>query len=159
MKLSHLRDILAVSERGSLRAAGRYLGVAQPAITRSIREIEHELGVPLFERHAKGVRLTAMGEVFVRRAATIDSELRRAREEINQLRGRATGQVAIAMSTAPLSTAARMIFLSVVELPLPMPGISEWGMVNSRSTPMNHCSMICGSIMAPVRSDVAMLWM
>lgn len=100
MKLSHLRDILAVSEHGSLRAAGRHLGVAQPAITRSIREIEHELGVPLFERHAKGVRLTSMGEVFVRRAATVDSELRRAREEIDQLRGHGTGQVSIALSTA-----------------------------------------------------------
>ena len=100
MKISHLRDILAVSDHGSLRAAGRHLGVAQPAITRSIREIEHELGVPLFERHAKGVRLTAMGEVFVRRAATIDSELRRAREEIDQLKGHATGQVSIALSTA-----------------------------------------------------------
>lgn len=66
MKLTHLRDIIAVSEHGSLRAAGRHLGIAQPAITRSIREIEHELGVPLFERHAKGVRLTSMGEVFVR---------------------------------------------------------------------------------------------
>lgn len=100
MKLSHLRDILAVSEHGSLRAAGRHLGIAQPAITRSIREIEHELGVPLFERHAKGVRLTPMGEVFVRRATTIDSELRRAREEIGQLKGRATGQVTVALSTA-----------------------------------------------------------
>ena len=100
MKLSHLRDILAVSEHGSLRAAGRHLGVAQPAITRSIREIEHELGVPLFERHAKGVRLTSMGEVFVRRAATVDSELRRAREEIDQLKGHGTGQVSIALSTA-----------------------------------------------------------
>ncbi len=100
MKLSHLRDILAVSEHGSLRAAGRSLGVAQPAITRSIREIEHELGVPLFERHAKGVRLTSMGEVFVRRAMTVDSELRRAREEIEQLKGAVTGQVSVALSTA-----------------------------------------------------------
>ncbi len=100
MKLSHLRDIIAVSEHGSLRAAGRHLGIAQPAITRSIRDIEHELGVPLFERHTKGVRLTPMGEVFVRRATTIDSELRRAREEIDQLKGRAIGQVTVALSTA-----------------------------------------------------------
>ena len=100
MKLSHLRDILAVAEHGSLRAAGRHLGIAQPAITRSIREIEHELGVPLFERHAKGVRLTQMGDIFVRRAATVQSELRRAREEIDQLKGRATGQVTVALSTA-----------------------------------------------------------
>ena len=100
MKLSHLRDILAVSEHGSLRAAGRHLGVAQPAITRSVREIEQELGVPLFERHAKGVRLTPMGAIFIRRAMAVESELRRAREEIDQLRGAATGQVSIALSTA-----------------------------------------------------------
>ncbi len=100
MKLSHLRDVLTVAEHGSLRAAGRHLGIAQPAITRSIREIEHELGVPLFDRHAKGVRLTSMGEVFVRRAKTVESELRRAREEIGQLKGAATGQVSVALSTA-----------------------------------------------------------
>ena len=52
MKLSQLRDVLAVSETGSLRAAGRHLGIAQPAITRSIRDIEQELGATLFERHA-----------------------------------------------------------------------------------------------------------
>ncbi len=100
MKLSHLRDVIAVAESGSLRAAGRQLGIAQPAITRSIREIERDLGTSLFERHAKGVRLTAMGAVFVRRAVTVQSELRRAREEIEQLKGHATGQVSIAVSSA-----------------------------------------------------------
>lgn len=100
MKLSHLRDILAVAETGSLRAAGRHLGIAQPVITRSIREIEQELGVALFERHAKGVRLTDMGTAFVRRAQTVHSELRRAREEIDQMKGEVRGEVSIAMSTA-----------------------------------------------------------
>lgn len=100
MKLNHLRDILAVAEFGSLRAAGRHLGVAQPAITRSIREIEHELGVSLFERYAKGVRLTDVGTAFVRRAAAIQAELGRAKEEIEQLKGRAFGTVSMALSTA-----------------------------------------------------------
>lgn len=100
MKLSHLRDVLVVAELGSLRGAGRHLGVAQPAITRSIREIEHELGATLFERHAKGVRLTDMGHVFIRRAEAVQCELRRAREEIAQLMGRSTGTVSAALSTA-----------------------------------------------------------
>jgi DNA-binding transcriptional LysR family regulator len=100
MKLSHLRDIIAVAETGSLRAAGRRLGVAQPAITRSIREIENELGIALFQRHAKGVSLTPMGETFLRRASTIQSQLRRAREEIEQLKGSSTGQVSIALAIA-----------------------------------------------------------
>lgn len=98
MKLSHLRDVIAAAECGSLRAAARQLGVAQPAITRSIREIEAELGVPLFERHQQGVRLTPMGQTFLRRAEAAQTELRRAREEIAQLRGEMRGQVAFGIS-------------------------------------------------------------
>ena len=101
MKLSHIRDVLAVAELGSLRKAGRHVGIAQPAITRSIQELEHELGAPLFERHAKGVRLTAIGEIFVRRASIVETELRRARDEIEQVKGFSTGQVTVAMSIAP----------------------------------------------------------
>ena len=100
MKLSHIRDVLAVAELGSLRKAARHLGIAQPAITRSIQEIEHEFGAPFFERHARGVRLTAIGDVFVRRASTVESELRRVREEIDQVKGHSTGQVTVAMSIA-----------------------------------------------------------
>lgn len=102
MKLSHLRDVLAVADHGSIRAAGRRLGTTQPAITRSIREIEQELGVSLFERHAKGVRLTDMGRAFVRRAEAVQSEVRRAREEIDQLKGATTGEVSVALSTATI---------------------------------------------------------
>ena len=102
MKLSHFRDVLAVAEHGSLRAAGRYLGATQPAITRSIRDIEHELGVSLFERHAKGVRLMDMGRAFVRRAEAVLSEVRRAQEEIGQLKGHMTGEVSVAFSTATI---------------------------------------------------------
>ena len=102
MKLTHLRDVLAVAEQGSIRAAGRQLGSTQPAITRSIREIEHELGVSLFERHAKGIRLTDMGRAFVRRAEAVQQEVRRAREEIEQLKGGGTGEVSIALSTASI---------------------------------------------------------
>lgn len=101
MKLNQLRDVVAVAERGSLRAAARHLGIAQPAITRSIREIERELGVDLFERRAKGAVLTAMGEAFVRRAMAVQVELQHAREEIEQLRGMTTGHVSIALSTVP----------------------------------------------------------
>jgi LysR family transcriptional regulator, regulator of abg operon len=99
MKLTQLRDVVTVGERGSLRGAARHLGLAQPAITRSIREIERELGVPLFERQAKGMVLTPMGERFVLRARTVQDELRRAQEEIDQLRGQTTGQVNVALST------------------------------------------------------------
>jgi LysR family transcriptional regulator, regulator of abg operon len=101
MKLHHLRDVLAVAEHGSLRAAARDLGIAQPAVTRSIQDLERELGVPLFERRARGVTPTAMGEAFIRRAAAVCSELSRARDEIDQLRGVERGSVRVALSMVP----------------------------------------------------------
>lgn len=99
MKLNHLRDVLAIAERGSVRAAARDLGLPQPALSRSIRELERELGVALFERTARGVTLTQSGALFLGRARTVRSELRRAREEIDQLRGMTHGRVAACLST------------------------------------------------------------
>lgn len=101
MKFSAVRDFLAVAERGGLRAAARHLGQAQPAITRSIKELEKELGVALFERSAKGVRLTPMGETFLRRAFVVRSELQKAKEEIDQLRGQSHGTVTMCLSSVP----------------------------------------------------------
>ena len=101
MKFNALRDFLTVSERGGLRAAARHLGLPQPAITRSIQELEKELGVALFERHAKGVRLTPMGSAFLRRANAVRSELQRAKDEIDQLRGETHGHATFCLSSAP----------------------------------------------------------
>lgn len=101
MKLNALRDFLAVAERGSLRAAARQLGGAQAALSHSIQELEKELGVVLFERGSRGVTLTPMGQVFLRRAKAVFEELRRAREELEQLRGGSRGNIAIAMSSVP----------------------------------------------------------
>lgn len=100
MKLSHIRDILAVAETGSLRAASRKLGITQPTMTRSIRDTENELGTWLFTRHAHGVMLTEAGRLFVRRATAIQSEIRHMLEEQEQAKGRFKGQVSVAMSSA-----------------------------------------------------------
>jgi LysR family transcriptional regulator of abg operon len=98
VKLHHLRDVLAVAERGSLRAAARDLGVAQSALSRSIREIEKDLGVALFERRARGVVPTQSGELFLRRAHAVKSELQRARDEIDQSKGLAHGKLTVCLS-------------------------------------------------------------
>jgi LysR family transcriptional regulator, regulator of abg operon len=102
VKLNQLRDIVAVAERGSLRAAARHLAVAQPALTRSVRDLERELGAPLFERRARGMSLTAMGVAFVRRANAVLSEVRRAREEVEQLHGGTRGEVVAGLSMVAL---------------------------------------------------------
>ena len=47
MKLNQIRDVVAIANRGSLRAAAQHLRLAQSALTRSVRELEHELGIDL----------------------------------------------------------------------------------------------------------------
>ena len=100
MTLNQIRNVVAIAERGSLRSAARALGVTQPAITRSIRELEHELGVTLFERKATGMALTSLGDTFVRRASGIQHEVERIRSEMAQLKGARTGTVSVGLSTA-----------------------------------------------------------
>ena len=101
MKLGQLNHFVAVAQLGGLRRAARHLGIAQPAITRSIQELEHELGVTLFERSASGMTLTPIGEAFVSRSMAVQLELERARDEVQQLKGISTGTVSIGLSTAP----------------------------------------------------------
>ena len=100
MKLNQFRDVVAIAERGSLRAAARHLQLAQPALTRSVHELERELGAPLFERRARGMILTPMGQAFVRRASAVLTEVRRARDEVEQLAGGTAGKVVAGLSLA-----------------------------------------------------------
>lgn len=66
MELRHLRYFVAVAEEGSLtHAAERRLHTAQPSLSRQIRDLEIEIGVPLLERRARGIVLTAAGRTFL----------------------------------------------------------------------------------------------
>lgn len=100
MKLDHFEEVVAIAERGSMRAAARHLQIAQPALTRSLALLERELGAPLFERRARGVVATPLGEAFIARARSILTEIRRTREEVEQLRGAGTGMVTVGLSIA-----------------------------------------------------------
>ena len=102
LKLHHLRDFVAIAQHESVRAAARALGLAQSALTRSLRELERELNASLVERHARGVVLTATGKRFLLRAQSAVEEVRRATEEVAQLGGSGLGSVAVALSSAAL---------------------------------------------------------
>jgi len=84
LEVRQLRYFVAVAEELHFgRAAGR-LGMAQPPLSRAIRDLERQLGVPLLERTTRQVRLTAAGEVLLRDARTaldaVATAARRARQ-------------------------------------------------------------------------------
>ena len=101
MKLTQLRDLVAIVEHGSLRAAARQLDIAQPLLTRSVRALEKELGVTLFERQSLGMTLTPAGRVFHQRASVAVNEIRRARDELSQVQGEGLGTVIAGLSIMP----------------------------------------------------------
>jgi DNA-binding transcriptional LysR family regulator len=87
MELRHLRYFVTVAEELNFSRAAARLRVAQPAISRQIRDLEETLGMKLFERTARSVRLTEAGRVFVVEAQAV---LRRADEAVAAVR--ATGK-------------------------------------------------------------------
>ncbi len=75
MDLRHLRYYVTVARTHNMSHAAAELRVAQPALSRQIRDLEHELGVTLLDRHAKGVTPTLAGEALARGAAQLLSDL------------------------------------------------------------------------------------
>ena len=81
MELRHLRYFVAVADAGSLTvAAARKLHTSQPSLSRQIRDLEDEVGTPLFTRRARGIELTAAGRAFLDHARAVLSQVEAATE-------------------------------------------------------------------------------
>ena len=65
MNINQLKYVLAVADSSSMREASTKLYVSQPALSASIRELEEELGILIFERTNKGISLTNSGRDFL----------------------------------------------------------------------------------------------
>jgi len=98
LNLHHLQHFLAIADTGSVRAAADSLGLSQPALSKSLRVLETELGARLIERGARGSTLTTFGRVLYKRAKLIGNELERVTDEIRQLAGHAAGRVSLGSS-------------------------------------------------------------
>jgi DNA-binding transcriptional LysR family regulator len=93
LQLKQLRQLIMVAEKGSIRQAADALSIAQPALSRSIRSIEESLQVKLMNRGPRGIELTEYGKTLVNYGKIIESNLRFASEEIEELRGSKEGHV------------------------------------------------------------------
>lgn len=117
MDLKQLDYFVHVAELGSFTRASGFLSVAQPALSRQIRSLEVELRQTLFERNGRGVTLTEAGKRLLAHSRGILQQVERARQDMEDERGAASGHLAIGLPpsvsrtlTAPLVAAFRKRF-------------------------------------------------
>ena len=101
--LKHLRlftYIDTIVREGSVRRAAEKLHITASALDRRVQDLEEELGTEVFERHPRGMRLSAAGEVLLGYVRRHLSDMQRLRSEIDSLNGLRRGHVALAVSPA-----------------------------------------------------------
>jgi DNA-binding transcriptional LysR family regulator len=98
MKLQDLHILMTVVQAGSMGKAAQRLNTVQPAISRSIAELEHVLGVRLLDRHRQGVVPTEYGRVLLDCGVAVFDDLRRGVKNIEFLADPTAGEVRIGSS-------------------------------------------------------------
>jgi DNA-binding transcriptional LysR family regulator len=95
LKLHDLHVLMTVVQAGSMSKAAALLNTGQPAISRSISELEHELGVRLFDRGRQGVKPTAYGRALLDGGTAVFDDLRQTVRSISFLADPTVGEVRI----------------------------------------------------------------
>ena len=114
MELRHLRYFVAVAEAGSITRAAHAVRIAQPSLSRQLRQLEDDVGEPLFDRSGRRARLTPAGEVFLPLARDLVGRADRAAGFMHGLA--APDQVTLRL-VAPETTVADVIAPFLAELP------------------------------------------
>lgn len=104
LNVRQMLDLLAVVDHGGVTAAARVLNVSQPALTRSVRQLEETLDVQLLARVGRGVEPTRFGRSLAQHARTIEAELRHATRDLSDLRQADGGHLAIGASPIGMAT-------------------------------------------------------
>ncbi len=113
-----MRTFKLVAELGSLSSASDRLRVAQPALSRQIRLLEHELQVTLFVRTGRGMVLTAAGHLLLQRTAGLVRQIEQVRDDMRSAGGAPSGSVALGLvPTVSNVVSARFARRVVLELP------------------------------------------
>lgn len=124
MELRTLRYFVAVAERGSVSAAAEAVHVTQPALSRQVRQLEHELRLDLFDRRGNRLELTAAGAQFLPVARDL---LRRADDALSAAEAFAAGHLVRLTIAAPTTTLTDVIapFLATFGPADPLPTVVE----------------------------------
>lgn len=121
LKFSHLRMMAALAQTGQIGLAAETVGIAQPAASRLLAEVEQIVGAAVHLRVGRGITLTPVGKILARRAQRLMIDLQDAGREMAELAQGQIGQVAIGAVTAP---ALNLVLPALRSARLSSPGIS-----------------------------------
>lgn len=121
LKFRHLKLLVTVSEQQNIFKAAQILNMAQPAATKTIRELEKDLEVELFERSSRGVTPTLYGDILVRHAKLVLAQVRGASEELASLHGGLVGRVTVGTL---LAASATLLPIAIARLKKECPNVS-----------------------------------
>src|ERR1700755_1841287 len=98
VKLRDLHIVLAVADAGSMTRAAEELAVSYPVVSKTISDLEHTLGVRLFERSISGVEPTHYGRALLKSGVAVFDEMRKGLQEIEFIRQPDAGELRIGAS-------------------------------------------------------------
>jgi DNA-binding transcriptional LysR family regulator len=118
LRLRNLQMLLSLAHTGNMSQSADALSTTQPALSKWLKELEEDIGLPLFERHARGLRPTKYGASLVEHARRIEAHLNTARDDMQLMREEGAGLVTIGFSGASSVDTVPMAVLRIVkELP------------------------------------------
>jgi len=98
IRLRDLHIVLAVAERGSMAKAATHLAISHPVVSKTISELEHTLGVRLFDRSSQGVELTTYGQALLKCGVTVFDEMRQGLRQLEFLAAPDSGELRVGCS-------------------------------------------------------------
>ncbi|WP_197507103.1 LysR family transcriptional regulator [Mitsuaria sp. 7] len=121
MSLRHARVLLALNDTGSISAAADQLHVTQPAVSKTLAELEQGLGQTLFVRRGRNMQPTPLGRRLLTLARKLDADLQRAAGDVATMVRGASGEVRIGATNASL---ARLLPVAITAMKRENPGVT-----------------------------------
>ncbi|WP_298718065.1 LysR substrate-binding domain-containing protein [uncultured Oceanisphaera sp.] len=100
LRLKHLHLLINLAETGNLSDTARLSHTTQPGLSKWLKELEEDIGSPLFERHSRGLTPTVMGQALISHARRIVTEMSRAQHNLEALQEGSSRTIAIGTSPA-----------------------------------------------------------
>lgn len=115
LRLRNLQMLLSLAETGNMSQSATMLNTTQPGLSKWLKDLEDDIGLPLFERQARGLRPTLYGESLIEHARRIEAQLDTARDDLQAMRDGGSGLVVVGTSGASAADTVPLAVLGLLQ--------------------------------------------